>query len=80
MNIPVHELVESPVSWVHWFAKRLTEVGSGVWEGDLVERWGTKTLVPHQKVRIAVPRPARACVRTSCIRSSPSPSQTALPI
>lgn len=41
---------------VHWYATRLVETSSGVWEGEIRERWGDVNLLPQQSVRIHVPR------------------------
>lgn len=41
---------------VHWFATQLVETSSGVWEGNIRQRWGDVNLLPQQSVRIHVPR------------------------
>ncbi len=41
---------------VDWLAIRLEEKSAGVWEGEIVSRFGNKQLLPHNLVRIHVPR------------------------
>ena len=40
---------------VDWIATNLAATGKGVWEGQIVRRWGDTQLIPHTSVRVHAP-------------------------
>ena len=40
---------------VDWIATNLAATGKGVWEGQIVRRWGDTQLIPHTSVHVHAP-------------------------
>ena len=40
----------------HWIAHPLHQIDSGTWEGRILQVWGDSRAIPHESIRIHVPR------------------------